>query len=255
MNLFSYKTGNGQPIITLHGLYGSHENLGMLIRKLHKNFQIHAVDVRNHGKSPHSNTMNYRCMAEDVIEYMDNNKLASASFVGHSMGGKIAMEIALNYPERVNKIVIIDIAPVAYTHKSHIILDSMLSVDLTRVNSRKEAELQLEANIPQKSIRQFLLKNLYRESSTDQFKWRLNLVAIYKNFNHILASPSGLATNSKSLFLKGENSNYITNEHYSLIKKLFKNSTIEVIKDAGHWVHAEKPAIVSNCILDFLQTS
>jgi esterase len=254
MNIFSYKTGTGSPVITLHGLYGSYENLGMLIRKLHTCFQIHAVDIRNHGRSPHSDIMSYKHMAEDIIKYMDDNKLLTADFIGHSMGGKVAMEVALNFPERVNKLVALDIAPVKYTHNAHIILDGMLGVDLTKVNSRQDAELQLENKIPQKSIRQFLLKNLYRDSSVGNFKWRLNLDAICKNFGNILAKPSGNCIfNNKSLFLKGENSNYITKEHFKLIKKLFNNSVIKIIEDTGHWLHAEKPAMVSNCILNFLK--
>jgi esterase len=254
MNIFSYKTGEGSPVITLHGLYGSYENLGMLIRKLHTCFQVHAVDLRNHGRSPHSDTMNYKCMAKDIIKYMDANNLLTVDFIGHSMGGKVAMEIALNFPERVNKLVILDIAPVTYTHNAHVVLDSMLDVDLTTVNSRQDAELQLANNISQKSIRQFLLKNLYRDPSTSKFKWRLNLEAIYKNFSNILAKPSGdYVFNNKALFLRGEKSNYVTEEHYQLIKKLFNNSVIQTIAEAGHWLHAEKPSMVSGSILKFLQ--
>jgi esterase len=254
MNIFSNKTGEGSPVITLHGLYGSYENLGMLIRKLQTSFRVHAVDLRNHGRSPHSDTMNYKCMAKDITEYMDANNLLTADFIGHSMGGKVAMEIALNFPERVNKIVILDIAPVTYTHSTHVVLDSMLDVDLTIVNSRQDADLQLAKNISQKSIRQFLLKNLYRDSSTSKFKWRLNLEAIYKNFSKILAKPSGdCVFKNKALFLRGENSDYVTEKHYKLIKKLFSNSVIQTITEAGHWLHAEKPAMVSGNILKFLQ--
>ncbi len=245
--LYHRITGEGAPLILLHGLFGSHENLGGIARRLQDQWQIHALDERNHGQSPHTETMDYPAMAEDVIAYMDAAGLDRASFLGHSMGGKVAMQVALMAPERVERLIVADIAPVTYKPRHDAILEGLSAVVLDGVRSRSEVDEQLAPYVDSAPTRQFLLKNLERVPRDEQteggpvFRWRLNLPVIEACYGNLAAAPAGDGPfNGPVLFLKGADSAYIQEKHRDTILRLFPNAEVRVIQDTGHWLHAEK---------------
>ncbi|MDO6443539.1 alpha/beta fold hydrolase [Marinobacter sp. 2_MG-2023] len=240
-------TGEGSPVILLHGVFGSLENLGGIARKLHGEWQVHALDERNHGSSPHTDTMDYPSMAEDVIAYMDEQGIDKACLLGHSMGGKVAMQVALQAPERVEKLIVADISPVSYKPGHDAILDGLKQVDLTKVRSRRDADTQLAKFVDVAAIRQFLLMNLVRIPNDEQvnggpvYRWRLNLQAIETCYPNLAKAPDGDGPyNGPVLFLKGADSAYIQEKHRSEIYRLFPRAQISTIEGAGHWLHAEK---------------
>ena len=253
MKLHAKQQGQGADIISLHGLFGSQENLGILNRGLAEQFRVHGLDLRNHGRSPHDETMNYRVMAEDVLEYMDDQQLECTNIVGHSMGGKIAMTLALLAPKRIKKLAVIDISPVTYPNRRHdSILDGLSSIPLTTVKSRSEADQLLAKYEPQKDIRQFLLKNLYRDER-GAYDWRINLGAIITNYESILEGQhSANGFDGETLFIKGGESDYILPEHRQEVLSLFPAAAMKVIPNTGHWVHAQKPELVTRTLLRFL---
>ncbi len=241
-------TGEGAPLILLHGLFGSLENLGGVARRLQDGWQIHALDQRNHGSSPHTDTMDYPAMAEDVLAYMDRQGLARASILGHSMGGKVAMQVALKAPERVDRVIVADIAPVNYKPHHDAILEGLKQMDLSRVRSRQDGEQQLAEFVPEPATRQFLLKNLERVPKEQQteggplFRWRLNLPVIDASYRNLARAPEGEGPYpGPVLFLKGADSAYIQEKHRDEIMRLFPAAQLRIIQDTGHWLHAEKP--------------
>lgn len=240
-------TGEGSPIILLHGLFGALENLGAIARQFQKQRQVHALDQRNHGSSPHTDTMDYPSMAEDVIAYMDEQGIEKACLLGHSMGGKVAMQVALLAPERVEKLIVADIAPVSYKPRHDAILEGMKHTDLNPVRSRRDADKQLAEYIDVPGVRQFLLMNLERIPQDEQvtggpvYRWRLNLQAIDACYANLAAAPEeGTPYAGPVLFLKGADSAYIQEKHREEINRLFPAAQLEVIEGTGHWLHAEE---------------
>ena len=252
MKLYARQQGEGKDLISVHGLFGSQENLGAISRKLSKHYRVHGLDVRNHGRSPHSDEMNYPAMAADIIEYMDSMELERADLLGHSMGGKIVMEAALRYPERVGKLAILDIAPVKYAERRHDeIFEGLFALDLTQLESRSDANHKLQTYVQETSIRQFLLKNLYR-SGNGGFAWRMNLAVIHSHYQDILdGQHSDKPFAGEVLFLKGSNSDYIKPAHRDEVLSLFPNASVRTITGTGHWLHAEKPELVSSALMRF----
>ncbi len=241
-----FKTwGKGEPLLVLHGLFGSLDNWHSACLKLAERRQVFALDQRNHGHSPHSPEMNYRLMAEDVLEFVTTHQLPHPNILGHSMGGKTAMQFALLHPERVNKLVVVDIAPRAYPGRHRRILEALLALDLSSLPSRKQAEDTLAAAIPELSLRQFLLKSLARDTRGG-FYWRLGLREIDSNYSHLSAAITGTqAFDGPALFLRGETSDYVTDADLSQIKHLFPRASVKVVPKSAHLPHAENlPAFV-----------
>ncbi len=253
MKLYARQQGAGEPLISLHGLFGSQENLGMINRSLAQSFCVHGLDVRNHGRSPHAEAMSYELMAADVLEYMDDHGLEKVHLLGHSMGGKIAMTLALMIPDRILSLVIVDIAPVTYQQRRHdAILKGLSSLDLNALKGRAEADLHMHNFVEEKDVRQFLLKNLYKTES-GKFAWRVNLSSIVKHYDAIMiGQESDRSYSGKTLFIKGGDSDYIQPEHQEQVLKLFPNASVRVITGAGHWVHAQKPELVVRTIQRFM---
>lgn len=253
MKLYARQQGQGANVVSLHGLFGSQENLGMINRGLSEQFCVHGLDVRNHGRSPHDPIMNYAAMASDVLEYMDDHQLDKVSLVGHSMGGKVAMTLSLMFPERIHRLAVIDIAPVAYQERRHDrILEGLSSLDLSNFSSRSEADRHLQAYVPELDIRQFLLKNLYR-SDQGGYAWRMNLGIIIQHYDEVMAGQSSATGfNGKTLFIKGGESDYIQSEHRESVLALFPAASVKVVPGAGHWVHAQKPELVTRMLNQFL---
>ena len=253
-------TGEGPPLILLHGLFGSLDNLGGIARRLEDQWQIHALDERNHGSSPHTDTMDYPAMAADVIAYMDAQALDKVSLLGHSMGGKVAMQVALQAPERVEKLIVADIAPVNYKPRHDAILDGLTSMDLTGVRSRQDADRLMADFVEEPGVRQFLLKNLERIPAQEQaddevaFRWRLNLSVIDACYDKLAAAPEGQGPfEGPVLFIKGADSAYIQEKHRDTIRTLFPGAELKIIEGTGHWLHAEKPDAFAMLCRRFLE--
>ncbi|WP_373520124.1 alpha/beta fold hydrolase [Aquiflexum sp.] len=253
MKLNFKKSGSGVPLIILHGLFGSADNLFSIAKELEKDFTLYLIDQRNHGDSPHSGDWNYEVMAEDIKELMDDERIGSANLMGHSMGGKTAMKFAFKYPDKVNKLIVADMAPRFYPVHHQEILEGLNAIPIDNLKSRKEADDILSEYIKTVGIRQFLLKSLGRNESGG-FMWKINLPIITEKIDNVGEEIVSDKTFDKpTLFMGGENSDYITDKDKGDISEMFPNSHIIFIKNAGHWLHAEQPAAVVETVRAFLR--
>ncbi|MFK5981712.1 MAG: alpha/beta fold hydrolase [Flavobacteriaceae bacterium] len=253
MQLHSNIIGEGKSIIILHGFLGMGDNWKSLSRKFsEQGYQVHLVDQRNHGRSFHSETFNYNVMVEDLKNYCDHFQLVDIILLGHSMGGKTAMQFASVYPEMVSKLIVADIAPKSYTLHHQDILKALSSLNFSEVDSRKKADEVLSHYIKSMGIRQFLLKNLYWKEK-GQLALRINLPVLVTNIKEVGKALSKDSYFDKdTLFLRGANSHYIEPLDEVLIKKHFPKAKIETISNAGHWLHAENPVDFFNEVLNFV---
>lgn len=243
--------GSAPAVILLHGLFGSLSNLANLARALSDDFTTYQLDLRNHGASPHSMNMSYPDMAADVIEFMDEHAINHANILGHSMGGKVAMQLALNYPQRLDKLIVVDIAPVTYPRHQNPALEGLQLLAQSSLQSRKQADELLAQHVSEAPVRAFLLKNLTR-SESGHYQLRLNLSAIIKHYQSVAEALSGTSFTGPTLFLKGSDSAYIQSKHKDDILHLFPNAKIQVINGTGHWLHSEKPDAFNRLVLRFL---
>lgn len=253
MKLYANVFGDGFPIIILHGFLGMGDNWKTLGKKISdQGFQVHLVDQRNHGRSPHSEVFTYDLLAEDLKIYCDAHGLDKINLLGHSMGGKTAMLFAVKYPELLSHLIIADIGPKYYPLHHQDILDGLDSLDFELLKSRGDVDMALEAYIPDAGVRMFLLKNLYwREKN--MLGLRMNLKALINNASEIgLELPEEYVYLGKTLFLRGEKSNYILEEDQIRINKQFPDSEILEISNAGHWLHAENPKEFLKEVLEFI---
>jgi esterase len=252
--LLNYKQqGQGPHVILIHGLFGSLENLNVIAKPLSEYFNVINVDLRNHGLSPHYDEMNYPAMAQDIIDLMLHLNIENAHMIGHSMGGKVAMELALTHPGRVNKLVVLDIAPVAYTARHTKILQALRAVDNESIEDRKQADSIMSPYIEELGVRQFLLKSLSKDNN-GQYAWRFNLKIIDEKYSTITANIN--ENNSclcDTLFIKGNDSDYILPDHRNTITARFKNTKAKVIHGAGHWLHAENPGLFHELAMSFFK--
>jgi len=244
--------GSGADVILIHGLLGSLENLNMVAKCLITQYRVTNIDVRNHGLSFHKNSMTYSELAQDIVDVMIDRNIERAHILGHSMGGKIAMQMALEHSEKVDKLIVADIAPVAYPpHHAHII-EGLQSIDLAKITSRKDADKQLSKFVDEAGIRQFLLRNLAAKG--ESFDFKCNLDYIEHCYPQIMKGYQGEQSfNGETLFIKGGNSAYISAEHRNIIMQLFPQSRAKIIQGAGHWLHAEKTTAFNKIVNDFLQ--
>ncbi|RUO25900.1 alpha/beta hydrolase [Aliidiomarina minuta] len=251
MQLNYESSGSGTPVILIHGLFGDLDNLKSISRSLSDDYQVINIDVRNHGQSPHCDDMDYADMADDVIAITKELDLDKFHLLGHSMGGKIAMEIALRHPSQVRSLVIADIAPVAYDARHTEIIDALCAIDVESLENRQEADKELAKTINEKGVRQFLLKNLRKDG--DNWFWRFNLAALKANYEKLIGAPTSEGQyNGPVLFIRGEKSDYVQQSHRDEIAPRFPRATAETIEGAGHWLHAEKPTEFNRLVADFI---
>lgn len=255
MKLFTSEFGEGDPILILHGLFGSSDNWQTFSKNLAlSGWRVIAADLRNHGRSPHSDDFNFDLLAADVRELMVDKGLSDVVLAGHSLGGKTAMKLAFKYPELVSQLIVMDIAPRAYPIHHRQIIDALRKVDFSVINNRSQAEDILRPELTEQAVIQFFLKNIYWKTP-DRLDWRFNLEAI----DHHLASvgeaviPDG-PFNHPTLFVRGEKSNYITYDDEREIFELFSDVEIRTAPGAGHWVHADNPQWLMEQINDFRNT-
>lgn len=244
--------GEGEPLIIMHGVFGSSDNWQTLGKVFAENFKVYLVDLRNHGNSPHSDAFDYDLMVKDVVELMDDEDLNKTHILGHSMGGKVAMHLATKHPDRVDKLVVVDIAPKYYPPHHQQIFDGFHSVDLENLDNRKDADEQMSKVISNFSVRQFILKNLDRKKD-GSFGWKLNVDAIERAVENVGEGIEGdISFDGNTLFIAGSKSDYIKDEDHDLIRQHFPKALIATVKDAGHWVHAEKPKELGEMVMEFL---
>lgn len=252
---FKQYSDAGPPLLVLHGLFGSQSNWGWHNKQLAETHSVYGLDLRNHGDSHHSERLDYPVMAADLALFIEQHQLTGCAILGHSMGGKVAMQLALNSPELVSRLLVVDIAPVAYGEKAdgHLrVIAGMRSLDLPNLASRREAESMLAEHIEDSSTRQFVLTNLIR-GEAGGYRWRLNLDAIEANYDRLREKPGMTAPyTGPTLFVKGALSNYIQAQHESEILEQFPAAEVKIIMGAGHWVHAEKPQALQKIVADFL---
>ncbi|GAA4652702.1 alpha/beta fold hydrolase [Kistimonas scapharcae] len=252
VKLFAKTSGAGKPVILIHGLFGAGDNLGVVARALASDYCVHLLDLRNHGASPHTDVMDYPSMAADVLAYMDDNGLDKSVLLGHSMGGKVAMQLALDAPERVTGLIVADIAPVEYPAWHTDVFKGMFAVAEHEIHQRKEADQILAGHVAESGVRQFLLRNLVR-TPEERYVWRVNLTGIHGSYQNIRLAPTGdMPYEGPVLFVKGECSDYIDSAHQKQVLLLFPASQLKVIGGAGHWLHAEKPELFNRIVSRFL---
>jgi pimeloyl-ACP methyl ester carboxylesterase len=252
MDLHFEVEGQGEPVIILHGLFGSLDNWRSISDKLANRFKVFLLDQRNHGRSPHSDEMDYPLMATDVRRFLERQGLHSAAVLGHSMGGKTGMQLALSYPDKVRKLIVADIAPRAYSPRHQKIIAGMLALDLSRFQTRKEIETALAPAVPELSTRQFLLKNVVRMEG-GRFAWRLGLEEIKKNYPRLTEAVEGSPPfDHPSLFIRGANSDYLFEADFSAIHRLFPKAVLQTLEGAGHLLHVESSERFVQWVANFL---
>jgi pimeloyl-ACP methyl ester carboxylesterase len=251
MKLFSRVLGEGEPIVVLHGLFGSSDNWLTQAKLLGNHYKVYSVDLRNHGQSPHSDEFDYVAMAKDLDEFVDANQLHDPVIIGHSMGGKAAMNFALAHPEKLSKLIVVDIAPKAYDLEHYTIAEGLKAIPVDNVTSRSEADEILAQHVPEPDVRQFLLKNLQRKSEGG-FSWKINLPVITDKLANIgldLQIPGRFE--KPTLFVRGLKSKYIRDSDWNRIIEVFPNAELESM-DTGHWVQAEKPQEFSELVTQWI---
>ncbi|WP_325892121.1 alpha/beta fold hydrolase [Grimontia sp. NTOU-MAR1] len=247
--------GEGSPLLLIHGLFGSLDNLGGLAKVLAEHYQVYQIDLPNHGQSPRSANVDYVSQATAVKDFLDQQKLEKVSVVGHSMGGKVAMMLAQLHPDHLEDLVVMDIAPVEYKVRRHDAVLAGLNASMAQpILSRKDAEAALAEHILEPGVRQFLLKSLAKQEN-GTFDWRFNVPTLETHYLDITGWPEQGVFEGETLFLKGANSDYIAAEHRADIERQFPRAKAHVIANTGHWLHAEKPATVARVITRFLTNS
>lgn len=251
MKLHYRKIGAGKPLFILHGLFGSSDNWQTLAKKLSETYEVILVDQRNHGHSPKSNAFNYALMAQDFHELVKDLGYEKINVLGHSMGGKTAIQFAVHHPELIDKLIVADISHKAYPLHHETILEGLNALDLDKIKTRGEAEKELSTYIPEFAVRQFLLKNLYWIEK-GQLGWRINIPVLTKEIGQVIAEIKFDQTDVNTLFIRGGKSNYILESDYKDIHNKFTNSIITTIEDSGHWIHAEAPQDFYQLLIDFI---
>jgi len=247
------ESGHGQPpVILLHGLFGSSTNWHGIARRLAESRRVLAPDLRNHGRSASCAPMTYAAMAEDLVALLDSQGIDQAVLVGHSMGGKAAMFLALNRPERVHTLIVADIAPVTYTHRFDDVLTALAAIDLEGLEDRRDADEQLARTLENPGLRGYLLQSLVKQGNG--WRWRIDLTHLSASMDHLLGFPdiAGRQYPGPALFIYGTESDYVTGAHLQAIRERFPLARLRSVLGAGHWVYADQPDTFLRALQGFL---
>jgi esterase len=252
VNIHSTVTGSGPDVILIHGLFGMGSNLGALARDLQQDFTVHSIDLPNHGRSGWVESADIPLMADAVMQWMDDKQLLSAALLGHSLGGKVAMQITQQTPDRAWGLLVADIAPVAYPAAHTAEFDALRAVSVARCRSRAEAAEIMSRYLEQDTVVQFLLKSLTR-GTEGEYQWRFNLIELIAGYEAIRAAVSpGSSFGQPVLFIKGGESNYIQQGHRDQILSMFPQAEVKIMSGCGHWLHAEQPRLFNSIVKRFL---
>lgn len=247
--------GKGPPIVILHGLFGSAQNWHSMAERLAQSYRVFACDLRNHGGSPWADSMTFPEMADDLEALIDEKNLAPAIVLGHSVGGKTAMLVALKHPDLIDALIVVDIAPVSYEEPFLDYIRAMREAELSGARRRADIDAELAAAVPDAATRLFLLQNLVEQDG--RLEWRINLEAIAANMPDLLGFPdvSALAYEGRALFVSGARSDYIGRRYHGQIYELFPQAEFAVIEDSGHYPHVEQPELFFRRITGFLESA
>ncbi len=239
--------------VLIHGLFGSHDNLNLLTRELSPTHNVIQIDLPDHGQSPWLDAFGFAEYCELIRTTLLHHGVDKAHFIGHSLGGKMAMHIALTYPAMVTSLIVADIAPVTYTHRHQAVLTALAAVDLAQVTSRSDVKTQFDQSLADEGTRQFLLKSLHKHPQHG-WQWRFNRAVLTRDYSELIQWPDLRSSYlGQTLFIKGQQSDYITLAHQAKILELFPNASSKIIAGTGHWLHAEKPLQFNRIVAQFLQ--
>ena len=228
-------------LILIHGLFGNADNLAGIKRYFESNFNIVSVDLPDHGESPWTSSFSMSDAAEAIFDIMQSLNIEKTAVLGHSLGGKVAMKLALNHGDKISHLIVADIAPVSYDHSHQAVFDGLNAVPLNSIQSRKDAEKEMAAHVKEPGVRQFLLKSLYQDES-EAWKWRFNVAGLIASYSHIIDwEQTNQTFDGVTLFIKGSESDYITPAYRNDITRYFPKAKAHIIEGTGHWLHAEKP--------------
>ncbi|MBC7450167.1 MAG: alpha/beta fold hydrolase [Cytophagales bacterium] len=252
MKLFYREAGEGRPMVILHGLFGSSDNWMSVTKALALTNNVYVLDARNHGQSPHDDAFDYKAMAADLKEFLEEHAIKNPILIGHSMGGKTIMRFAAEYPDIASLLIVVDISPRFYRRHHDDILAGLNSIDIETLKSRNDADASLAHYVGDIGVRQFLLKSLYRDADST-FQWRINLPVIQEKIDNIgEALPDDVMIDTPTLFIKGNLSGYIEEKDTFVIQQHFSNYEVKGVDGASHFVHSEKPEEVINLIHTFV---
>ena len=255
MRLHYELQGEGRPLLVLHGFLGSSDNWRAMRKRFASTYKVFCLDQRNHGNSPHSDIMDYTVMAEDLREFLAEQSLSNVCLLGHSMGGKVAMQFASESPEMVAKLVIVDISPKAYPPSHQPILQAMQDLQLHALKTYGEAEAALSTNISDASLRKFVLKNLMRDTN-GEFRWRIGLDSLAANYDQLIKPPAiSNRFDKRTSFIRGALSNFIADQDLAFIREYFPRAEFHTIPNAGHWVHIDAPEEFYRVVDEYLSRS
>jgi esterase len=251
MTLAFTEIGEGEPIVILHGLFGSGRNWASIAKALSDTYRVLTVDLPNHGASEWTEHVTYQGLAEATANFLTQHELQGCTLLGHSMGGKTAMTLALSQGDLINRLIVADIAPVPYDHDNLAVIEALAAVDIANVKSRNEAEAQMAVHISDRMLRAFLLQNLRREG--DGYQWRINLEGLKASLPDLHGFPEFDTTFEKpAIFIAGAESDFVEPEHHAEIDRLFPNSSVVDLTHAGHWLHADNPKAFIQAVVQFL---
>lgn len=245
------RSGDGPPVLLLHGMFGSGGNLGALARSLQDRYSVYSVDLPNHGRSDWMEDGSIPAMAQSLEAWMQHNEVPAAHLVGHSLGGKVAMQLALSRPDALGALVVADIAPVTYPDRHDVVLEALQAVAALGATSREDARQCLAGYLEEPGVVEFLLTSL-RRSDDGTYRWRFNLPGIIKEYAALREAPTGEPHDGPVLFIKGADSAYIQERHRSDISALFPRAELKIMPDCGHWLHAEQPRLFNSLVGRFL---
>lgn len=240
-------------LLILHGLFGQADNFATLAKQFAEFYTVHAMDLRNHGRSFHSDDMSFDAMSEDILNYLNHHRIETCYLLGHSLGGRSVIEFSYKHPEKIDKLIVADMAPKAYPPHHQSILKALNSVEFEKVEKRSDVEEILKQYIPDTGTRQFLLKNVYH-AENGKYAFRFNLKTLTDSYDGMVGGNLSEGVFDKpTLFLRGSKSDYVLNEDFDLIHKHFPQAEIQTIADSGHWVHAENPQDFFQKTIAFLE--
>ncbi len=251
LNYQQFNGGHGTPLVVIHGLFGAQDNWRSHVLRWSEDRHVISMDLRNHGRSGHTDQMTYQLMAADVLATLASLGITKCHILGHSMGGKVAAQIAFNQPQYLHSLIMADIAPVAYAPRHERVLAGLRAIDLATLASRKQGLDILHGHEPDSKVCQFLIKSLYRNEA-GEFAWRFNIDAIEQEYDHISAAPAGQPFAGPTLVLKGDRSEYIQAQHRPVFAQMLPYTQLKVMTDCGHWLHAEKPDLFVRLVKRFL---